>query len=139
MSMYPVHWPSKVPFRYKKNATNGELHRAKKISSNFQSEHRQLELKQSFLKSGFPHKVTENTINIFNNVDVELMILRRLFDERKTVAINLPFSKKFWEKLEFYTNEKVKFEIIRATRKIKPLFKIKHLSYVIYQFVVVNL
>ena len=37
-SMYPVHWSSKVPFRYKKNVINGELHRAKKISSNFQSE-----------------------------------------------------------------------------------------------------
>ena len=37
-SMYPVHWSSKVPFRYKKNAINGELQRAKKISSNSQSE-----------------------------------------------------------------------------------------------------
>ena len=26
-SMYPVHWSSKVPFRYEKNAINGELHR----------------------------------------------------------------------------------------------------------------
>ena len=34
--MYSVHWSSKVPFRYKKNAINGELHRAKKTSSNFQ-------------------------------------------------------------------------------------------------------
>ena len=34
-SMYPVHCSSKVPFRYKKNAINGELHRAKKIFSNF--------------------------------------------------------------------------------------------------------
>ena len=34
-SMYSVHWSSKVPFRYKKNAINGELHRAKKTSSNF--------------------------------------------------------------------------------------------------------
>ena len=42
-SMYLVHWPLKVPFRYKKNAINGQLRRAKKISSNFQSE-----LKQSF-------------------------------------------------------------------------------------------
>ena len=31
-SMYPVHWSSKVPFCYKKNAINSELHRAKKIS-----------------------------------------------------------------------------------------------------------
>ena len=37
-SMYPVHWSSKVSFRYKKNVVNSELHRAKKISSNFQSE-----------------------------------------------------------------------------------------------------
>ena len=33
--MYPVHWSSKVPFRYKRNAIDGELHRAQKISSNF--------------------------------------------------------------------------------------------------------
>ena len=71
------------------------------------------------------------------------MIPRRFFDERKTIAINLPFSnknehfsKKFCEKLEFYTNGKVKFNIIWSTRKIKPLFKIKnnvkHLSCGVY-------
>ena len=65
------------------------------------------------------------------------------FDERKTIAINLPFSnknehfsKKFCEKLEFYTNGKVKFKIIWSTRKINSLFKIKdnvkHLSCVVY-------
>ena len=141
-SMYPVHWSSKVPFRYKKNAINGELHRPRKISSNFQLETARIKAKLS--KAGFPHKVIENTINNFNNVDEELMIPRWLFDERKTIAINLPFSnknehfsKKFCEKLDFYTNGKVKFNIIRATRKIKSLFKIKdnvkHLSFVIYQ------
>ena len=36
ISMYPVHWSLKVPFCYKKNTINGESHRAKKISSNFQ-------------------------------------------------------------------------------------------------------
>ena len=80
------------PFRYRKNAINGELHRAKKISSNFQSEIARIKAK--FLKAGFPHKVIENTINNFNNVDEELMIPRWLFDERKTIAINLPFSNK---------------------------------------------
>ena len=105
--MYPVHWSSKVPFRYKKNAINGELHRAKKISSNFQSEIARIKAK--FLKAGFPHKVIENTINNFNNVDNELKIPRWLFDERKTIAINLPFSnknehfsKKFCQKLVLY-------------------------------------
>ena len=91
-SMYPVHWSSKVPFRYRKNVINGELQRAKKISSNFQSEIARIKAK--FLNAGFPHKVIESTINNFNNVDEELMIPRWLFDERKTIAINLPFSNK---------------------------------------------
>ena len=139
--MYPVHWSWKVPFRYKKNAINGELHRAKKISSNFQSEIARIKAK--FLNAGFPHKVIESTINNFNNADEELMIPRWLFDERKTIAINMTFlnknehfSKKFCEKLEFYTNGKVKFNIIWSMRKIKSLFKIKdnveHLSCVVY-------
>ena len=107
--MYPVHWSSKVPLRYKKNAINGELHRAKKISSNFQSETARINAK--FSKAGFPHKVIESIISNFNNVDDELMIPRWIFDERKTIAINLPFSnknenfsRKFCEKLEFSTN-----------------------------------
>ena len=71
------------------------------------------------------------------------MIPRWLFDERKAIAISLPFLnknehfwKKFCEKLEFYTNGKVKFNIIWSKRKIKSLFKIKdnfkHLSCVVY-------
>ena len=122
--MYQVHWSSKVPFRYKKNAINGELHRARKISSNFQLE--TARIKAKFSKAGFPHKVIENIINNSNNTDEELMIPRRLFDERKTIVINLPFSnknehfsKKFCQKLEFYTNGKVKFNINWAMRKIK--------------------
>ena len=71
------------------------------------------------------------------------MILRWFFDER-TVAIDLPLSnknehtpKKCCKKSEFYTNGKVKFNIICATRKTKSLFKIKdnikHLSCVMYK------
>ena len=44
-STYPVHWSSKVPFRYKKNA----------IFSNFQSE--TTRIKAKFSKAGFPYKV----------------------------------------------------------------------------------
>ena len=76
-SMYPVHWSSKVPFCYKKNAINGELHRVKKISSNFQSEI--TTIKAKFLNAGFPHKVIESTINNFNNVNEELMIPKMAF------------------------------------------------------------
>ena len=84
------------------------------------------------MKAGFPHKVIESTINNFNNVDEELLIPRWLFVDRKTVAINLPFSnknehfsKKFCEKLELYANGKVKFNIIWARGKLSHYSKLK--------------
>ena len=142
--MFPVFWSSieEVAFRYKKKVINDELHRSKKISSNFQSEIARIEAK--FLKAGFPHNVTENTIKNFNNVYEELMIPNWIFDQRKAVAINLPFSNKndyfsktFCKKLEFYTNWKVKFNIICAARKIRSWFKtkdnVKHFSCVVYR------
>ena len=93
------------------------MQKAKKISSNSQSE--TVRIKAKVFKAGFPHKVIENTINNFNNVDEELVIPRWFFNERKTVMINLPFSnknghfsKKFCKKLVFYTNGKIKFNII---------------------------
>ena len=124
--MFRIYWSSieEVPFRYKKKVINGELHRSKKISSNFQSEIARIEAQ--FLKAGFPYKFIENTINNFNNVYEELMIPSCIFDQRKAVAINLPFSNKndyfsktFCKKLEFYTNGKVRFNIIWAARKTR--------------------
>ena len=91
-----------------------------------------IQIKAKFLKAGFPHKVIESTINNFNNVDEELLIPRWLFVDRKTVAINLPFSnknehfsKKFCEKLELYANGKVKFNIIWARGKLSHYSKLK--------------
>ena len=85
---------------------------------------RQLELKQSFRTLVFHIRSLKTLSIISNNVDEELMITRWLFDEKKTIAINLPFSnknehfsKKFCGKLEFYTNGKVKHNIIWATKK----------------------
>ena len=57
---------SKVPLRYKKNAINGKLNRAKKIFSDFQSEI-QLELKQSFWKLGF-HIRSLETLSIISKM-----------------------------------------------------------------------
>ena len=50
-----------MPFQYNKNAINGELQRAKKISSNFQLEKARITVK--FLKACFSDKTIENTIN----------------------------------------------------------------------------
>ena len=38
MKKLPVHWTSKIPVKYKRNAIIGELHRAKKTTSNFDTE-----------------------------------------------------------------------------------------------------
>ena len=100
-SMYPVHWSSKVPYRYKKNAINGELHRARKISSNFQLE--AARIKAKFSEARVPHKVTRNTINNFNNVDEELMIPRWLFDEEKQLRLTC------LSQIKMNTNGTVKF------------------------------
>ena len=34
----PVHWSSKIPTKYKRNAITGELHRAKRIADDFNFE-----------------------------------------------------------------------------------------------------
>ena len=38
MKKLPVHWISKIPVRYKRNAIINELHKAKKTPSNFDVE-----------------------------------------------------------------------------------------------------
>ena len=62
---------SKVPLRYKKNAINGKLHRAKKIFSDFNQ--RQLEFFESFWKLGF-HIRSLETISIISK-----MLTRKLW------------------------------------------------------------
>ena len=41
----PVHWSYKVPHKYKRNAITGELHRAKRIVSNFDDETKRIRSK----------------------------------------------------------------------------------------------
>ena len=62
------------------------------MSSNFKSE--TARIKGNFLKAGSPHRVIKNTINKFNNGDKKLITPKWYFEERKAVAMNLPFSNK---------------------------------------------
>ena len=94
------------PLRYKKNVINGEVHRTKKIASNFQLE--KARIKAKFLKAGFQLKVIENPFNSLNDGNVELMIPRWFFDEILIVN-NL---------------SKVRFNIIWATKKIESRLEI---------------
>ena len=59
-SKLPVPWESKVPKHYKRNTLLGELHRAKRISSNFQKEVKNI--KEKFSKGYFPLRLTNSVI-----------------------------------------------------------------------------
>jgi hypothetical protein len=141
----PVRWSSKVPKRYKRNAINGELHRARRVASNFEEEIKRIKTK--FVDVGFPSRFVDSVIRDFNsvpNVEEENIIPEWLFDDRQVLTVNLPFcsenekiSKTFIKKLEQYTCEKFTFKIIWNTRNIRSLFPLKdrvqHQSCVIYE------
>ena len=88
----PVHWSSKIPTNYKRNAITSELHRARKTATDFDKELRRIKTK--FLPAGYPVKLINDTSFIFNEEKEELLILKCLFDETKLVVMRLPFAPK---------------------------------------------
>ena len=60
----PVHWSSKVPFKYKRSAVTGELHRAKRKALEFDEETKII--RNKYTDVGYPKHIIENTIRNFN-------------------------------------------------------------------------
>ena len=127
--------------RYKRNAIIGELHRAKKIASNFDIEIKRIVTK--YTAAGFPSRFVRSIIDNSDSGKDNLIIPQWLFEERKTFTIHLPFfpsneslGKTFISKLNYFTNEKCKFNVVWNTRKVQSLFplkdKVDHYSCVIY-------
>ena len=141
----PVFWSSKVPKRYKRNAITGELHRARKIASNFSAEIERI--KNKYINVGFPSRFVDAVIRDFNttpDADDEDIIPEWLFDEKRVLTVRLPFcpkneeeSKVFIRRLEKYTAQEFTFKIIWNTRNIRSLFplkdKVTHRSCCIYE------
>ena len=67
-----VHWSSKIPFRHKRNAINGKLHRAKRIVSDFNKELKRI--RQKYRNAGFPLKFINETICNFERGKEEMII-----------------------------------------------------------------
>ena len=114
---FPVHWSSKIPLRYKRNAITGELRSANKIASNFSNEMKRIKIK--YLQAGFPIHVINDVFRRFNQEKDEVLIPQWLFDDRKECLIRLPFApanekfvKFFINKLEIFQNYRVKFNIV---------------------------
>ena len=138
---FPAHWSSKTPKRYKRNSINTDLHRAKRISSDFNAEIGII--RRKFISAGYPHKFIESVVRHFLKEEEEEIIPYWLFDDRIFIPIYIQFSpenesftKRFLEKLCTFTNNKFKFCIIWQTRSVKSLFslkdKVEHQSNIIY-------
>ena len=140
-SKLPTHWSSKIPKRYKRNNINGELHRAKMISSNFEKEVQRIRLK--FKNAGYPLRFINSVILPFENGESRQ---KQQQEEKPKVTIDLAycpenedFSKIFIQRLNNFTENKFSFVILWKTRKIRSLFYLKdkitniHKSDIIYE------
>ena len=120
------------------------MHRAFKIASDFDVEVQTIT--QKYLEVEYPIGFIKSVINDFKNSKEEeqLIIPEWLFDQRKKVLFKLPYCpsnerdvKRFIDKIESFTNGKLKFIVLWSTRNIKSLFplkdRVKYLSFVIYE------
>ena len=138
----PIHWNFAEPKSYIRNVIIENVHRTEKISCDFDYEI--LVIKSKYIKSGHPSKSVTSVINICTAEKEEPIIPSQMFDERKTASFQLPFCKtnehkikSIVNKLEEFTNNKVKFIYYSKTRKLKSLFslkyRIKHKANIIYR------
>ena len=144
---FPIPWLSCVPKRYKRNAINGDLHRAYRISSDFDKEIKCI--KRKFTDAGYPVRFIMSVINDFNkkisNKDDDYIIPPDFFDiPKQKLLIELPYcpqnelvAKSFLKRLSNFADNKYDFIIIWKTRKMRSLFPLKdrnmHRSCVIYK------
>ena len=74
----PVHWSSKIPKKYKRNAVWGDLNRAYRMSSNFDKE--LTHIRDKFQRASFPNRFVDSIINQFKekiaeeNVEEDVLI-----------------------------------------------------------------
>ena len=141
-----MHWSSKVPKKIKRNIVKNDLHRARKISSDFNEEKE--EIQKKYRNAGYPEKFTSKIIRDFENTEVESRERsegkRKEKEDRVFVTIKVPFCDRnekvathFLKKLKQFTGNSLDFSIVWQTKKIKTLFKLKdpvtHKANIIYE------
>ena len=140
----PAFLNSQIPRRYKSNNIRGDFHCAFKNASDFDAEVQTITRKN--LEVGYPIGFIKSVISNFKNSKEEEqpIIPEWLFDQRKKVLFKLPYCpsnerdvKRFIEKIESFTNGKLKFIVLWSTRNIKSLFplkdEVKHFSCFIHE------
>ena len=88
----------------------------------------------------FPIHAINEVFHRFNQQKDEVLTRQWFFDDRKECMIRLPFApanEKFVNKLEIFTNNSIKFNIVWNNQKIKSLFnykdKVSYYSCIIYR------
>ena len=123
-------WPSNIPKRYKRNAINSDLHRAKRIATDFEKEI--VQIKNKFLAANFLSRFINSVFNEFlnkenNHENIDFLIPPGFSDVKPPVIlIEIPYcdknkiaSKQFIEKFNKFTNDKYDIRIKWLTRKMK--------------------
>ena len=90
----PSPWTSKTPKRYKRNTTNCDFHRSKRISSNFDEEIPLI--KEMFKKSNYPLRFINIVANEFQKSkecgDESFIIPTSLFETAKSLMfVEIPY------------------------------------------------
>ena len=123
----PVHWSSKIPKRYKRNIINGELHRMREITSDF--EEGLTKIREKYNKAGYPIRFVNSVISSFTK---DTPIPQTKDTSKMRILISLPFcpenekfAKLFVSKLNNFTENKFTFIILWKTRKSWSLFQLK--------------
>ena len=88
-SKQPIHRNSAVPKIYKQNVIIGDVHRAKRISCDFDYEI--LVIKSKNIKADYPPRFVKTVINTCTLEKEDPIIPPQMFDEEKTVYFQLPF------------------------------------------------
>ena len=125
------------------NNINGDLHRALKIASDFDTEVSIITKK--YLDAGYPIGFITSVISDFKKRNENQPVIPDwLFEERRKILSKLPYClrneyevKRFIEKIERFTKGKIMVKVLWSTRNIKSLFplkdKVAHRSCVIYE------
>ena len=109
---FPAFWNSRIPKRYKRNNINGDLNRALKIASKFDTEVSIITKK--YLDAGYPVGFIKSVIRDFKKKDESRPIVPDwLFEQRKTILFKLPHCPR---------NE---YDLKDLLRKLKALLKVK--------------
>ena len=125
---------SKIPKRYQQNTVSGDLHRSRKIASNFDIEIRAIKAKYN--KAGYARRFIERVIRDFItplDKDESFIFPLNLFVVKKPfLLLEIPFceqneiaSKRFIKRFHQFTCEKYDIAVKWLTKKVKSIFPLK--------------